>query len=556
MGIRDFREVFLGNVRDGGLLLVGRQWRRSSEVFGGEHLFPRHRQFAPRGPHLQPLWLALQLKGPEVQDCAAVLRELASSPLPPQERGTVVQTLRYMGGRLDSASPQFRATLKKLPLWTGTAWTTRRPVYAIDDPELGRQAADQVPVWASGFSSYSGLEKLCDALGVVRIGAEDFRLDEILSAGIAAEPELRRQYSAAVQHLQDALAGSDQKLHDSLVARTTWDALAAAPVVIDDGLRLRAALPDGGLLSVAASAVVHDRPLAVVVRDAADLGTAEGAGRAIASLFQGDRQKVAWAWSAMWAKAGAGVIPEKIVLSTAARPEPPTSASRRLLELQKQAADRNMRKQKSGGQGAPPQRSAPAVTVKPLKDITAYSPDGGAVVNPGAAQTGVLLGRRSGEDGRAQRERAKDGTPLTHNTGPARRTVLPPADEREQLALAAVREALRLDPDEIVDLRKRHGLGADAVDELRQFYEIKMQTSGGIPNEVTLQPSQLEAADDEDFFLAVVSGLAEDESELRVRFIFEPLKKLRTRIRGEATLVGVSEVEALEYRFGKRSSAE
>jgi hypothetical protein len=196
------------------------------------------------------------------------------------------------------------------------------------------------------------------------------------------------------------------------------------------------------------------------------------------------------------------------------------------------------------------------VTVKPLKDIGAYSPDGGAVVNPGAAQTGVLLGRRGGEDGRAQRERVKDGTPSTPNTGPSRRTVLPPADEREELALSAVRAALRLDAQEIVDLRKRHGLGADAVDELRQFYEVKMQTSGGIPNEVTLQPSQLDAAQEEDFFLAVVSGLAEDESELRVRFIFEPLKKLRTRIKGEATLVGVSGVEALEYRFGKGGGAE
>jgi hypothetical protein len=32
-------------------------------------------------------------------------------------------------------------------------------------------------------------------------------------------------------------------------------------------------------------------------------------------------------------------------------------------------------------------------------------------------------------------------------------------------------------------------------------------------------------------------------------FIFDPLEKRQTRIRGEVTLVGAAEVEALEYRF-------
>jgi hypothetical protein len=90
------------------------------------------------------------------------------------------------------------------------------------------------------------------------------------------------------------------------------------------------------------------------------------------------------------------------------------------------------------------------------------------------------------------------------------------------------------------------------MDDLRQFYEVKMESSGDLPREVTLQGSQLDAAqDDSDFFLAVVTGLSDDHSELRVRFIFDPLDRLTARIKGEATLSGVPDVEALEFRFAK-----
>ncbi len=129
--------------------------------------------------------------------------------------------------------------------------------------------------------------------------------------------------------------------------------------------------------------------------------------------------------------------------------------------------------------------------------------------------------------------------------------------EREQVAFDAVQRALRLDPPQIRDLRARRGIGADAMDELRQLYEIKMESSPEVPNEVTLQRSQVDAAQNEDdFFLAVVSGLEEGDGELRVRFIFNPLSRLSVRIKGEATLSGIREVEALEYRFSKLEQLE
>ncbi len=43
-------------------------------------------------------------------------------------------------------------------------------------------------------------------------------------------------------------------------------------------------------------------------------------------------------------------------------------------------------------------------------------------------------------------------------------------------------------------------MGADAVDELRQFYEIKMSSSSEFPDEVTLTQREVQAAGEPDFF--------------------------------------------------------
>ncbi len=76
------------------------------------------------------------------------------------------------------------------------------------------------------------------------------------------------------------------------------------------------------------------------------------------------------------------------------------------------------------------------------------------------------------------------------------------------------------------------------------------------PNEVTLTPAEVDAAqNDADFFLAVVCGLEDGAGQLRVRFIFDPLSRLAVRIKGDLTLHGVREVEALEYRFSKSADA-
>lgn len=81
------------------------------------------------------------------------------------------------------------------------------------------------------------------------------------------------------------------------------------------------------------------------------------------------------------------------------------------------------------------------------------------------------------------------------------------AVEQEKAALDLVRRALALDETELRDLRAQHCLGADAVDELARFYELK--TYGGAePDTIQLTPAEFQRAiESDDFFLVVVSGL-------------------------------------------------
>lgn len=178
-------------------------------------------------------------------------------------------------------------------------------------------------------------------------------------------------------------------------------------------------------------------------------------------------------------------------------------------------------------------------------------PSAGEIVNDGARPSGgmVFAKRRA-----AKLRPFTDGESKPEQSSASQvRTVLPPSSDRERMALDAVRRALQLDVKQFNDLRAVRGVGVDAIDELRQCYEIKMSSGAGMPSDVTLTASEVEAArNDEDFFLAIVSGLEDGAGQLRVRFIFDPLTNLDVRIRGDLTLTGVDKAEALEFRFDRR----
>jgi hypothetical protein len=552
-----------------GLLLVNGRWYAPSQVFRGPPIFRRRRPFVSPSPLLEPLWRTLLIDLPDAHDCVTVLRAIADGPLADSDRPVVIETMRALARELDGTTPQLRAALKTLPVWTGHEWVTRRPIYAIADEGVAKAVAEQARVWQPGFA-IDEMESLVEALGLTQISADHFTPVANTGYGAAAGEEFRPRFARAVAHLRTDLALSDQLLYETLNA--SWDALAAAPLVIDCDLEVAATVPGGRRLVAPASAHLLRQPLTLFARSPEDVGSAEGGGRAIAELFTGDRQKLAWAWAAMWQKAEADQSAQKIILSSDVAEA--DSGNDRLAQLQAQTEGRRTRKGKPAKRsiGAGPANGAGTVLIRKLKEIDKLEPSHGSIVNPGAPRGGIIVppprkksaaGPGAGSAPDTNHSTPGDGangdTPQDGTSAPP--SVLPPVSTREQLAYDAVMAALALDEGEVADLRRRRGVGADALDELRQSFEIKMSSGSEIPNEVTLTPNEVERArTDSDFFLAVVAGLEEGAGELRVRFIFDPLSRLPLRLRSDLTFGGVRDAEALEYVFpasaAKAASAE
>lgn len=545
------RNAFRSGPDGPGLLLVGTQWLSPETVLRGPPIFGSRRAFAPHVDGLEPLWKTLGVDPPTANHAIAVLKEMTSAPPSPIDLGVAIRALTLIAAAVPDMSSQMRTTLRRLPLWTGSEWATERPVYALEGEALLASAPATMRVWRPDLTSFAALEPLLDAIGVVWLTPSDFRPVSTPAYGVAEGEALRPTFARAVALLKQELVRADRALLDSLTV--DWEDLLAAPVVIDPELAIVADLATGQVTLPAVAHMGRD-PLRLIVRDTSQAGTAESAGAAVASLFDGDRQKAAWAWSSVWPRAVAGERAEGAIL-------PKTRADRggskdRLDELGRQAAKRRpSEKAQTKNSESKEKRREQRVQVRKLRELDDLEPSAGVIVNKGAKPSGDLVfakRRKSGERKFNPNRGSEAGT-----SRPPARTVLPPVTDRERMALEAVRRALRLDVAQLNDLRAARGVGVDAIDELRQCYEIKMSSSAAVMTDVNLTASEVEAAkNDPDFFLAIVSGLEDGAGELRVRFIFDPLGNLDVRVRSDLTLTGVDKAEALEFSFKKRTGGD
>ena len=78
------------------------------------------------------------------------------------------------------------------------------------------------------------------------------------------------------------------------------------------------------------------------------------------------------------------------------------------------------------------------------------------------------------------------------------------------------------DEEEIVDLRAQHGVGADAVDSMDNFFELKVHL-GDEPDVIRLEESEIRRAlSTPNFFLVVVSNVEGADARPKVRIIVDP----------------------------------
>lgn len=100
----------------------------------------------------------------------------------------------------------------------------------------------------------------------------------------------------------------------------------------------------------------------------------------------------------------------------------------------------------------------------------------------------------------------------------------------------------------MVDLRTQRGVGADAIDSLKRFYELKVY-AGSEPDSISLTPSEVQRAATPEFFLVVVSQVEAGTGKPTVRVIVDPLHQLQVSPSGAITLTGVRSSHGIVYEF-------
>lgn len=381
---QQLRNAFRRSAAGPGLVLAADGWHSPEAVLRGPPIFGAHRAIAPNIAGLETLWATLQVPLPSALDCAAVLRELAAGPLTPGGKGVMLSTLRALAGFVSDMSPQLRTGLRLLPLWTGSGWSRSRPAYVFEGDGLANADIAGATVWRPGLTTLQDIEELLPVLDVTPLRLRDFTPAKLTSVGVSEGQPYRNRFARAVALLGEELIRGDVGLHQS--HSIGWDALQRAEIILDAGLEIEATAGARSLRLPARAHLIAE-PTAFVARSIDDIGDSQTGGQAIASVFGGDRQKVAWAWSAVWARATSGEDAERIVLPQLKADAPSTTA--RLTQLQSQAEARKAQ--------TPPKslsRPPPKIEVRRLRDLSELEPSVGAIVNAGASSEGVVFASR------------------------------------------------------------------------------------------------------------------------------------------------------------------
>jgi hypothetical protein len=483
-----------------GLIYANGRWLPPSAVFLGAPIFGGRRPFVSERSAAERLWRALRIVPPSVGDCIDVLTEIARGTPDEQDEQILVNVYLYLEAHVAEASSRELARLRNLPLWTGAAWQTDRPVYVIADEDVAEALSSRVPVWRLAVAP-TAVPRLIAAADASFLTEGDF--DAVVhEQAFVAGATLERRFGAAVELLRDWLTRHDPKLFEA--CSTPWEELARARIALDPRLQIELRLNRRAPVSAPARAHLTRTPLTFYFGDAEASGEDDAGGRVIAALFtEGDRDKLALAWSRSWERAAKGERGAVTLVQDSADGEALTS----LFEQAKGKTPVERRAKTKRGRettraGATTERSLPVRRLKQIEDLSEKLVD--------------LIGGNDGAGGRKRRRRGlRDDVPAGKRIAgskPAPQTA-PLAysdEEKEALALQVLQLAINGDSAGLRDYRHLRGVGADALDKLRRYFELKA-TYGPLPDDVTLTANEAERAfrEGDKFFLAVVGGLEE-----------------------------------------------
>lgn len=545
-----------------GLIATNQGWRPRSKVYAGPPVFGGYMEFAPLVPGADKLWNALKLRKPSLTDCIKVLRLIARGQSEPDLADEVVQleSLRLLAKQYsESSSREIYRKLKNLPLWTSKGWRRARPVFATDDESLLDVLGKNLPFWKPG-GEIEQFQSLLEPLGIELIRSADA---EVLEVGESVEDsEATYIYREAVQQLREDLLRNEPEAAKSFRG---WDDLSDCAVWVCPELKVAVRVPKsaGGETHCCSVYVKVDMEgRRILVKDPqTDLSRADRGGRAVAALFDGERRRVAQAWSAAWDRAGDGNLATRLELAEQ-RAEREEALLKEVMGQKLEALqERSRGKRKttvgngrsgsevshegdrdaSGSKGVDvSNETKPRVLVNP--EMLMVTDSSGQVVEGSTAKRGthprpsVELADPSG----MRHHKPRSSLPLRGYSD----------QDRENVGFRLAEKVLSSDDEEIVDLRAERGVGADAMDELGQFFELKV-SAGGEPNEVTLTSAEWQRAKcSPDFFLVIVSGVEGVDSRPTLRVIPNPLDQLDEKPSSAVKLSGVRDVStSLTFTF-------
>ena len=538
----------------GGLIYSNLGWLPPQAVLAGSPIFGKYKAFAPNLADTERLWVSLRLRNPSFEDCVDVVRAVARSRRSPEpdEEAILLETMRTLESHVETGvTAPDRAKLRQLPLWTSKGWMRNRPAYATGDPVLAASLRDQIPLWHPG-GELTQFRSLLDQLRVQEINADNA---EVIDPDLGTEHEDSSElYRSALQQLQEDLLRNDPQFAKGV--KIPWDIMGEFRVCVHPKLSLGVTTRHHGAAithECKVTAKVDSQKGIVFVQSIDELTRVDSGGRAIASLFEGDPRLLAQAWRAACDRAESGQQARPIELA-----DQRAEREQEQIESEIEARTKEVREQiatTQGRQDRPRDRGqsqfGPSKTVTTTQEKIESTR---VLVNPESLEIVDPEGRMESSEQRAKRRTTGEGglvEPRLGSGGPRGRSPIRLYTDlqKETVGLDLLRRLLRSDVDEIADLRTQRGVGADAVDDLKRFYELKV-SAGPEPDYVTMTASEVKLArTTPGFFLVVISGVEGVDARPRVRIIVDPLSQLQPTESGSITLSGVRSATSLAYDF-------
>ena len=415
---------------------------------------------------------------------------------------------------------------------------------------------DRLPLWEPGGE----LQQFRPLLGPLRV-------EEVGTAAELIEPELATEdedlsdlFRSALQQFQDDLSRNDPQLATG--ARMPWDLLGRFSVHVHPSLSLGVTTgrEGAGVLYKPKVAAKVDRDRGIFfVQNPTELSRVDSGGRAIAALFDGDPRRLAQAWRAACDQAESGRLARVIELAEQRTQREQAQTEQQILERTAKFREGTAAKHRDhdhphGRSGITSSSSVAHANEREDTGSTVTLASHRVLVDPDSLMLVDPLGKLEKQEPTPRPKTTGDGRlaePRPGTGGPrGGLSIRLYSDlDRETVGQQLLRKVLSSDHDEIEDLRAQRGVGADAIDELGRFYEMKV-SAGPEPDQVTLTNAEVKRAlTTPDFFLVVVSGVEGVDAKPKVRVIVNPLSQLQPTESGSITLSGVQSVTSLTYGF-------